>query len=150
METTKRYQRACVEVLEVLKLLKPEEFNRIPKERITLYQKNQASDYTLEIDEHQKLTTQISDDAKLILANLFVRFIASDKDQKKIYEREKKAYVQREMRRIAKEKEKELQQEGLSQVQTKEMQHQNLPIEAKPQTFLEKWIDKVKKILKIG
>ena len=97
MDITKEYSRAYVEVLEVLKFLKEEEYNRIPKERINIYNNYKDNEYYFKIDERKKIGEQISPKAKAVLSNLFVRYIANDDDREEIIVQERKREYQEEM-----------------------------------------------------
>ena len=97
MDITKEYSRAYVEVLEVLKFLKEEEYNRVPKERIDIYNKYKDNEYYFEINEEKELGEQISPKAKAVLSNLFIRYIANDDDRDEIIVQERKKEYEEEM-----------------------------------------------------
>lgn len=97
MEVTKEYSIAYVQVLEVLKRLNKHEYEKIPKERIELYEKYKDNEYTFVLDETVDFNEQISNKAQAIIANLFVRFIATPKDRKEIYENEKAKFIEEEL-----------------------------------------------------
>lgn len=88
---------AYTQVLEVLKGLSRNEFNRIPKEKITLYEEYKDKEYVFNIDSNKEIGAQISDRAKVILANLFVRYIANKKDKEEIYNKEKEEFIKSEI-----------------------------------------------------
>ena len=50
MEITKEYAKAYVEVLEVLRFLKEDEYKRIPKERIDIYSEYKDKEYDFKLD----------------------------------------------------------------------------------------------------
>lgn len=102
MSITKEYSIACVEVLEILKGLTPQEFNRIPKERIELYESQKDENYKFQLDSNKDFNEQISSLAQSIIANLFVRFIATPEDRQKIYEEEKAEYIKEELEKLKK------------------------------------------------
>lgn len=139
MEVTKEYKLAYVQVLEILKKLNKSEFNRIPKEKIELYEKNKDNNYKFELINTEKIEEQIFPITKLIIANLFVRYIASEKDKKEIYENEKKEYIKKgiEIRRqiqikpIFEEKEEN------------NLNRKNALIIKKDKNFFEKVFDKI-------
>lgn len=97
MDITKEYSRAYVEVLEVLKFLKEEEYNRVPKERIDIYNKYKDKEYYFEINKEKELGEQISPKAKAVLSNLFIRYIANDADREEIVVQERKKEYKEEM-----------------------------------------------------
>ena len=147
MNVTKEYSIAYVQVLEVLKGLSKKEYNRIPKERIYLYEKNKDKEYQFNIDNTRNLNEQLSDEAKNIISNLFVRFIATPKDRKEIYEKEKSKFVQVQM-----EERKNLKINKLfenKEVKTKRPENQAI-IVVKRKGIFGRIIDSLKDFFKIG
>lgn len=149
MGVTKEYSIACVQVLEVLKGLNKDEFDRIPKERIKLYENNKDKNYKFELNKSVDLREQLSDTAQAIISNLFVRFIATYEDKRKIYETEKKEYIDNEIKKrqdlklnlLFKEKEK------IPKVET-EVKSEALVIQKKG--IFEKIFNKIKSLFKLG
>lgn len=54
MEITKEYAKAYVEVLEVLRFLKEDEYKRIPKERIDIYSEYKDKEYDFKLDARKR------------------------------------------------------------------------------------------------
>ena len=131
MTITKEYKIAYVEVLEVLKDLNKEEFERIPKERLKIYEENKDNDYNFELDKTRDFNEQISNIAQAIIANLFVRFIATEEDRKKIYEIEKQEYIENEL-----EKRKEIKLNPLFDEPKKEIKETSIVVVKKKTFFL--------------
>lgn len=82
-----KYKKAYTEVLEVINKLSPEEYNKIPKEKIEYYTKNADKYYYFEIDptipiERQKL----SKEANAILVSLFLDYFVNDIQRKGLQE----------------------------------------------------------------
>lgn len=102
MELTKEYARAYVEVLEVIKYLKKDEYNRIPKEKIELYEKYKDEDYVFKYDSKKPLTNQVSIEAKNVLANLFLKYISTQDDRTSFYEKERKEWYKNEVKKDVK------------------------------------------------
>ena len=100
MGITKDESIAYAQVLEVIKGLNPNEYKVIPKKKIQLYEKYKANDYKFIIDKSQKINNQISDKAKIIIANLFYRYIANEKDKKAYYQKEKEKFINNEIKKI--------------------------------------------------
>ena len=147
MNVTKEYSIAYVQVLEVLKGLSKKEYNRIPKERIDLYEKNKDKEYQFNIDNTRNLNEQLSDEAKNIISNLFVRFIATPKDKKEIYEKEKSKFIQVQM-----EERKNLKINKLfeqKEVKNKTQKNQAI-IVVKKKGIFGRIIDSLKDFFKIG
>lgn len=97
MEITKEYARAYVEVLEVIKNLKNEEYERIPKSKIDLYEKYKDTDYNFDYNPEENLDNQISSEAKNVLANLFLKYISTQEDRTAFYEKERKERYKEEV-----------------------------------------------------
>lgn len=75
MQVPREYAKAYVEVLEVIKKLKPQEYIRIPKEKVDLYKKCSDKNYKFQLDERKMIKNQIREETKAILANLFEDYI---------------------------------------------------------------------------
>lgn len=97
MQITEEYSKAYVEVLEIIKALSAEEYKRIPKERIEIYEKYKDENYKFELDLNKKLDQQISTKTKAIISNLFVKFISTKEDRQKIIENDKRVYWEKEL-----------------------------------------------------
>ena len=66
-----KYAKAYVEVLEIIKHLPKDEYNKIPKEKIIFYETNKDNNYKYSIDISKEIYEQnISKDANVILTNL--------------------------------------------------------------------------------
>ena len=99
MEVTKEYAIAYVEVLEILKYLKKEQFDKIPKERIEIYEKYKDSEYKFSYDKNRPIKEQITQKTKAVLSNLFVRFISNDKDKVRIFQLDKEKIFEEEKKK---------------------------------------------------
>jgi len=91
------YEKAFVEVLEVIDHMESNMTKQIPAEVIKAIMNNADKDYKYTYDESKGLSEQkISEDAQVILSVLFVKYIANDKEKSEIEnlitENEKKLY----------------------------------------------------------
>lgn len=91
------YEKAFVEVLEVIDHMESNMTKQIPAEVIKAIMNNADKDYKYTYDESKVLSEQkISEDAQVILSVLFVKYIANDKEKSEIEnlitENEKKLY----------------------------------------------------------
>ena len=145
MDITKEYSRAYVEVLEVLKFLKEEEYNRVPKERIDIYNKYKDNEYYFEINEEKELGEQISPKAKAVLSNLFIRYIANDEDREEIIVQERKKEYEEEMAKIQNIKLNPLFEKRTKTAETIE-ENQSLIVYTEDNIF-KKFIKKIKAFL---
>ncbi len=96
MEITKEYARAYVEVLEVIKYLKKEEYEKIPKEKIELYETYKDVTYKFKYDSKKSLDSQVSFETKNVLANLFLKYISTQDDRNEFYKKERKEWYENE------------------------------------------------------
>lgn len=79
------YEKAYVEVLEVLKYIPQKDYNKIPSEKIEFYNKNKDSKYFYKFDESLPLEEQrISKKARVILISLFRDYLATENQKQEI------------------------------------------------------------------
>lgn len=145
MQITKEYSIAYAEVLEVLKGLTAEEFSKIPKERIDIYEQYKDADYKCVINEDSDFNDQISQIAQAIIANLFVRFIANKEDKQSIYDREKAEYIKLET-----EKRKSLKLNPLFEEKNITVENEEKGLVLSKKSFFERFFEKMKNFLGIG
>ena len=79
------YANAYSEVLGILKFLVQEDYEKIPKEKINLFETNANKDYIFEYDPEKSLQEQnVSQIARTIIAILFRDYWATDEQRNKI------------------------------------------------------------------
>ena len=92
---TTEYANAYSEVLEILKYISVEDYNKIPKEKIKLFKTNANYDYSFQYNPNKTLNEQnVSKIAKGIIAILFRDYWATEIQREKIiskqnYDRQK-------------------------------------------------------------
>lgn len=85
-----QYANAYSEVLEIIKHISQEDYNKIPKDKITLFETNNNKNYKFNYDINKTLDEQnVSKEAKTIIAILFRDYWATDVQRKKIKAKEK-------------------------------------------------------------
>ena len=78
------YANAYTEVLEILKFIPKEDYEKIPKEKITLFEANSNKDYNFKYNPILTLDEQeTSKLAKTIIAILFRDYWATESQRKK-------------------------------------------------------------------
>ena len=83
------YANAYSEVLEILRYVSKEDYNKIPKEKITLFETNNNKEYNFTYDINKTLDEQnVSKKAKTIIAILFRDYWATDIQREKIKAKE--------------------------------------------------------------
>ena len=79
------YANAYVEVLEVLNNMSEEDYNKIPKNIIKVFETNKNENHIFKYDFDKDFNEQgLSKQAKLILANLFRDYWATETEKKEI------------------------------------------------------------------
>ncbi len=79
------YSNAYSEVLEILKYISIEDYNKIPKSKIKLFETNSNKNYKFEYNPEKTLDEQnVSPIGKTIIAILFRDYWATDKQREKI------------------------------------------------------------------
>ena len=90
-----KYANAYTEVIEILKYIKQEDYNKIPKEKIELFKINANNEYSFKYIPTKTLDEQsVSNIAKGIIAMLFRDYWATEAQREKIiakqsYDRQK-------------------------------------------------------------
>lgn len=88
MEDT--YEKACKEVIELLKYFPRESVEKIPKEELELYKKNMDNTYEYEVDKTKPFNEQkMLDKTKAIFAIIFRDYWASEYQRERILAKEK-------------------------------------------------------------
>lgn len=89
--TKEEYSKAYTEILEIFKYF-PEKFiKKIPKNTIKMYLDNRDRDYIFFFDVKKNFEEQeVSQLTKVLIANIFIKYWATDQEKKKIEENDKK------------------------------------------------------------
>lgn len=150
--TKEEYAKAYTELLEILKYVSKSSFEKIPKENIEMYEKLRDNNYkyqyntSLEIDEQD-----ISHLTTILIANIYIKYWASEEERKKIEENDK-----RELEQIENEKKAIYNPDDLFIKNRKmESKQNNTEIEeelsltiVENKSILKKIIEKLKSIIK--
>lgn len=87
MEDT--YERACTEVIELLKFFPKESVEKIPKKELEVYLYKRDKSYNYKVDKSKSFEEQkMSDKTKAIFANIFRDYWASDYQRERILAKE--------------------------------------------------------------
>ena len=138
------YANAYTEILEILKYIPVEDYNKIPEEKINLFEKNSNKNYTFSYNPRVTLDEQnVSKITKTIIAILFRDCWATPEQKEKIIEKENYDKI-----KIEKEKAKQYETDYLFKqkvLKTEEIKT-NLPV--KKQRLFVKIINFIKNIFK--
>ena len=137
------YANAYKEVIEILKHVSKEDYDKIPKEKINLFEENANKEYNFIYDANKTLDEQnVSKKAKTIIAILYRDYWATDIQREKIkskeqYDRKVKEQEHNNPDVIFKLKET-----------TNNYEHSNFPIEVKKENLIQKILKFIKNIFK--
>lgn len=150
--TKDKYAKAYTEVLEILKYLPKNEYDKIPHERIQFFKDNKDYSYNFKIDPQIPLDKQnISIEANSIIVMLFRDYFASEtqKEKLKVILKQNEDKYQEEIRNkynpddiFGNKKDK-----ITTYSSNKEIENNNLPIEVKRENFFKKFITYIKNLI---
>ena len=138
------YSLSYVEVLEILKHIPKENYEKIPKEKIEFYENNKDKNY---IYIYNPVNPKILRKTDAILINLYKNYIAKDDEKEKINHILKLNEMKNEQ-----EKQENFDLNNIFNNKKSEIKNNNvdiLPVEKKRETRFKKFIDKIKKIFNI-
>lgn len=89
--TKEDYAKAYTELLEILKYFSKESLEKLPKENIEMYNLEKDKEYNFTYNEELELDEQyVSKLTIILLANLYIQYLASEEERNKIKETDKK------------------------------------------------------------
>ena len=139
----KKYAKAYTEVLEILKHIPEDEYEKIPKTEIQFYESYCDKSYKFEYDDSLRIDEQkISREANAVIISLYMNYFANEKQKGIITDILKQNTIDAE-----KEKSKKY---DVNNMFSQKNISENLPIQinTKKENFIKKIINKVKSILK--
>lgn len=141
----KTYAKAYTEVLEILKHLPKEEYEKIPKTEIQFYESNCDRNYKYLYDESLKVEQQkISREANTVIISIYMNYFANEKQKGIIEELLKRNSIEEE-----KVKNEKYDVDNIfKNNENKNSSSENLPIEIdnKKENFIKKIINKIRSI----
>ena len=123
------YSKAYAEVIEIIKYLPKEEYEKIPKEKIEFYKENCDKDYNFKFDISKPIEEQkFLRETNAIIVTLFRDYFASETQKEKLKKilAENEEKYQGELRKkynpddLFKKQEKEVKKENIALVEVKE------------------------------
>ena len=96
-----QYANAYIEVLEILKTISKEDYNKVPKEKIDMFEHNANREYIFNYDSNKTLEEQnVSKTARAIIAILFRDYWATEEQRNKIkaFQNNKRNQIEEENR----------------------------------------------------
>ena len=155
-----QYANAYTEVLDILKYISKEDYEKIPKSKIKVFEENSNKNYSFTYDENKTLDEQnVSETAKAIIAILFRDYWATKEQRYVIIKKQQEIKEQKQKELMAKfEQNKNISEKDLKKVNVAsdldldidyELLGTNMPLYKKEEGFFEKLVNKIKELLNI-
>ena len=155
-----QYANAYTEVLDILKYISKEDYEKIPKSKIKVFEENSNKNYSFTYDENKTLDEQnVSEIAKAIIAILFRDYWATKEQRYVIIKKQQEIKEQKQKELMAKfEQNKNISEKDLKKVNVAsdldldidyEVLGKNVQLYKKEEGFFEKLVNKIKELLNI-
>ena len=155
-----QYANAYTEVLDILKYISKEDYEKIPKSKIKVFEENSNKNYSFTYDENKTLDEQnVSEIAKAIIAILFRDYWATKEQRYVIIKKQQEIKEQKQKELMAKfEQNKKISEKDLKKVNVAsdldldidyELLGTNMQLYKKEEGFFEKLVNKIKELLNI-
>ena len=155
-----QYANAYTEVLDILKYISKEDYEKIPKSKIKVFEENSNKNYSFTYDENKTLDEQnVSEIAKAIIAILFRDYWATKEQRYVIIKKQQEIKEQKQKELMAKfEQNKNISEKDLKKVNVAsdldldidyELLGTNVQLYKKEEGFFEKLVNKIKELLNI-
>ena len=145
----KKYAKAYTEVIEILKHIPKEEYDKIPETEIQFYENNCDKNYKYVYDENKTIKEQpISREANAVIISIYMNYFANEKQKGIINEILKQNSINSNNTNNQNNSENGSSIEDSSNENDKKDTCENLPIEIndKKENFIKKIINKIKKM----
>lgn len=150
-----QYANAYTEVLDILKYISKEDYEKIPKSKIKVFEENSNKNYSFTYDENKTLDEQnVSEIAKAIIAILFRDYWATKEQRYVIIKKQQEIKGKKQKELMAKfEQNKNIPEKDLKKVNVAsdldldidyELLGTNMQLYKKEEGFFEKLVNKIK------
>ena len=137
-----KYAKAYTEVYEILSCLNEEEYSKIPKELIEVFEENRDLDYEYVCNDEQDLSKQpMLKVTKAILLNIFRDYLATPEQNQKI-----EHWLQVDREYLEKQKKEKYSSNVFGNKSKREEDSNRLPIKIEKASLFKRIIAKLKKI----
>lgn len=155
-----QYANAYTEVLDILKYISKEDYEKIPKSKIKVFEENSNKNYSFTYDENKTLDEQnVSEITKAIIAILFRDYWATKEQRYVIIKKQQEIKEKKQKELMAKfEQNKNMPEKDLKKVNVAsdldldidyELLGTNMQLYKKEEGFFEKLVNKIKGLLNI-
>lgn len=145
---TNTYAMAYTELLEILKSLPKEEYDRIPKEKIEFYEKNKDNNYEYVFDASRPIEEQnISKKTNAIIVSLFRDYFATPVQKEKL-ERILKQNDEQNQKELTEKYNPDNIFKKKTSINTNEQSNEKMLIIIEKENIFKRIINKIKKIFR--
>lgn len=155
-----QYANAYTEVLDILKYISKEDYEKIPKSKIKVFEENSNKNYSFTYDKNKTLDEQnVSEITKVIIAILFRDYWATKEQRYVIIKKQQEIKEKKQKELMAKfEQNKNIPEKDLKKVNVAsdldldidyELLGTNMQLYKKEEGFFEKLVNKIKGLLNI-
>ena len=155
-----QYANAYTEVLDILKYISKEDYEKIPTSKIKVFEENSNKNYSFTYDESKTLEEQnVSEITKAIIAILFRDYWATKEQRYVIIKKQQEIKEQKQKELMAKfEQNKNISEKDLKKVNVAsdldldidyELLGTNMQLYKKEEGFFEKLVNKIKEFFNI-
>ena len=147
-----QYANAYTEVLDILKYISKEDYEKIPKSKIKVFEENSNKNYSFTYDENKTLDEQnVSEIAKAIIAILFRDYWATKEQRYVIIKKQQEIMAKFEQNKNIPEK--DLKKVNVASDLDLDIDYEllgtNMQLYKKEEGFFEKLVNKIKGLLNI-
>lgn len=141
-----KYSRAYTEVLEILKYLPKNEYEKIPKEKIEFFERNKDKSYNFFIKPQIELEKQnISIEANSIIITIFRDYFASELQKEKL-----KIILEQNENKYQEQLREKYNPDNIFKYKKQEIENKNannLPVVKKEENYFIKFINYIKGLI---
>lgn len=147
--TENQYAIAYSEVLEILKYISKEDYNKIPQEKLNVFKTNASKDYKFRYNPQKTLDEQnVSKKAKAIIGLLFRDYWATESQRQKIIRKQNYDRMKIEQEKQEKYNKNDIFKE--KQINKNSMNMEKISIIEYKESLLSKILQKIKRIVHIS
>ncbi len=144
-----QYRKSCTEVLEILKSISKEDYNKIPSDIIKVLENDKDETYNFKYDINKTLDEQnVLKQTKIMIAIFFRDYWATDTQRERILKMQKEERQKLEDEKRMKFSTNEIFKKDIPKIDVSEKKKFNeepkISIEIKKENFITKFINKLK------
>lgn len=143
------YYNALAEVADILKHIKKEERDMVPNSFIEFIEENKSKTYKVDLDYTQEISNmKLKEKTKALLSYMYIKYWANEDEKNEFISKAKENDIKYEQEQREKYDINKLFDSRKSNVDLNEdiNKIQNLPVEVKSKNFIQKILEKIKRL----